>query len=157
MNFDEISLEERVARGGPSRGFGRVSSRTEAAAPTGGAAVRHPSRGAHCGASGSASRTQNALRKSANGACTAKRGLNFSPAWVLNAHMSKPTTQLPIDYKGQRYSGVYSISGELMIARVPGVSSKSGAVGADETASARRLLTAILEEADSAGLLRRRH
>ncbi len=71
--------------------------------------------------------------------------------------MSKPTTQLPIDYKGQRYSGVYSISGELMIARVPGVSSKSGAVGADETASARRLLTAILEEADSAGLLRRRH
>ena len=71
--------------------------------------------------------------------------------------MSKPTTQLPIDYKGQRYSGVYSISGSLMIARVPGVSSKSGEVGADETASARSLLTAILEEADKAGLLRQRH
>lgn len=71
--------------------------------------------------------------------------------------MSKPTTQLPIDYKGQRYSGVYSISGSLMIARVPGVSSKSGEVGPDETASAHSLLTAILEEADKAGLLRQRH
>ena len=71
--------------------------------------------------------------------------------------MSKATTQLPIDYKGQRYSGVYSISGDLMIARVPGVGSKSGAVGTDETASARSLLTAILEEADQAGLLRQRH
>lgn len=71
--------------------------------------------------------------------------------------MSKPTTQLPIDYKGQRYSGVYSISGSLMIARIPGVSSKSSEVGADETASARCLLMAILEEADKAGLLRQRH
>ena len=44
-----------------------------------------------------------------------------------------------------------------MIARVPGVSSKSGAVGEDETASARSLLTAILEQADQAGLLRHRH
>ncbi len=67
--------------------------------------------------------------------------------------MATPTTQLPIHYKGKHYSGVYSVSGTLMIARVPGVSSKSAEVGSDETASARQLLTAILEEADNAGRL----
>ena len=67
--------------------------------------------------------------------------------------MATPTTQLPIDYKGQRYSGVYSVSGTLMIARIPGISSKSGEVSEDENATAHNLLTAILEEADSAGRL----
>ncbi len=73
---------------------------------------------------------------------------------LLRIHnMATPTTQLPIDYKGKRYSGVYSVSGALMIARIPGINSKSGEVGEDEGASARDLLTAILDEADSAGRL----
>ena len=67
--------------------------------------------------------------------------------------MATPTTQLPIDYKGKRYSGVYSVSGTLMIARIPGISSKSGEVGDDENATANELLTAILDEADGAGRL----
>jgi len=67
--------------------------------------------------------------------------------------MATPTTQLSIDYKGKRYSGVYSVSGTLMIARIPGINSKSGEVGKDEGATARDLLTAILDEADSAGRL----
>ena len=69
------------------------------------------------------------------------------------SNMATPTTQLPIDYKGKRYSGVYSVSGALMIARIPGISSKSGETGEDEGATARDLLTAILDEADSAGRL----
>ncbi len=71
--------------------------------------------------------------------------------------MATPPTQLPVDYGGRRYSGVYSISGDLMIARVPGISSKTGAAGTDETTAAKSLLTAILQEADQAGLLRTRH
>ena len=67
--------------------------------------------------------------------------------------MSTPPTQLPIDYKGKRYSGVYSVSGALMIARIPGISSRSAEVDADERVEALGLFTAILEEADSAGLL----
>ena len=58
-----------------------------------------------------------------------------------------------MDYKGKRYSGVYSVSGTLMIARIPGIGSKSDEVGDDEGATARDLLTAILDEADSAGRL----
>ncbi len=67
--------------------------------------------------------------------------------------MSTPPTQLPIDYKGQRYSGVYSVSGTLMIARIPGISSRSAEVQGDEQAEALTLFTAILEDAESAGLL----
>jgi len=67
--------------------------------------------------------------------------------------MSTPPTQLPIDFKGQRYAGVYSVSGTLLIARVPGVSSRSAEVEGDEEAEALRLFTAILEDADSSGLL----
>ena len=67
--------------------------------------------------------------------------------------MSTPPTQLPIDFNGQRYSGVYSVSGTLMIARIPGISSRSAEVDGDEQATALRLFTAILEDADSAGLL----
>jgi len=67
--------------------------------------------------------------------------------------MSTQTTQLPIDYKGKRYSGVYSVSGTLMIARIPGIGSKSEEVGGEEAAAAQRLLTTILQEADNTGLL----
>lgn len=67
--------------------------------------------------------------------------------------MSTPTTQVPIDFKGERYSGVYSVSGSLLIARVPGIGSKSAEIDGDEHALALSLFTTILEEADNAGLL----
>ena len=73
--------------------------------------------------------------------------------------MSTQTTQLPIDYKGKRYSGVYSVSGTLMIARIPGIGSKSEDMGSEEDvggkegASAQRLLITILKEAEITGLL----
>ena len=67
--------------------------------------------------------------------------------------MSTPPTQLPIDYKGKRYSGVYSVSGTLMIARIPGISSRSAELDGDEQERALSLFTAILEDADSNGLL----
>ena len=72
---------------------------------------------------------------------------------LKKAPMSTQTTQLPIDYEGKRYSGVYSVSGTLMIARIPGIGSKSEEVGADEGACAQRLLITILQEAESAGML----
>ena len=67
--------------------------------------------------------------------------------------MSTPPTQLPIDYKGERYSGVYSVSGTLMIARIPGINSKSAEIAGDERAEALGLFTAILEDAENSGLL----
>ena len=67
--------------------------------------------------------------------------------------MSTPPTQLPIDFKGENYSGVYSVSGTLMIARIPGISSRSAESDGDEEAQAISLFTAILEDADRAGLL----
>ncbi len=67
--------------------------------------------------------------------------------------MSTPTTQIPIEFKGQSYSGVYSVSGSLLIARVPGVGSRSAEPTGDEKETAHSLCNAILEEADSVGLL----
>ena len=67
--------------------------------------------------------------------------------------MSTPTTQMPIEFKGNRYSGVYSVSGSLLIARIPGVSSRSAELSGDEEETARNLFNTILEEADGAGLL----
>ncbi len=67
--------------------------------------------------------------------------------------MSTPTTQLPIEFKGKRYSGVYSVSGGLLIARIPGVGSRSGEVGEDESGAAQSLLMAILEQAEREGLI----
>ncbi len=67
--------------------------------------------------------------------------------------MPTPPTQLPIDYKGKRYSGIYSVSGGLLIARIPGISSRSAEVEGEERAAAQNLFTAILEDAESAGLL----
>ena len=67
--------------------------------------------------------------------------------------MATPPTQLPIDFNAKRYSGVYSVSGCLMIARIPGIGSKSSELAADEASTAKALLTAILEEAEDSGRL----
>jgi hypothetical protein len=67
--------------------------------------------------------------------------------------MGAPTTQLAIDYKGKQYSGIYSVAGELMIVRIPGISSRSHEVGADAESTAREMLIDILKEADSVGTL----
>ena len=66
-------------------------------------------------------------------------------------------TQLPITYKGKQYSGVYSASGSLVIARIPGIDSKSrdlADAGTESSAEcAQTLLQEILETADQAGAL----
>ena len=67
--------------------------------------------------------------------------------------MGAPTTQLAIEYKGKQYSGIYSVAGTLMIARIPGISSRSTELTGDEEATARGLLVEILGEADSVGSL----
>jgi hypothetical protein len=67
--------------------------------------------------------------------------------------MGAPTTQLAIDYKGKQYSGIYSVAGNLMIARIPGISSRSIELAGDEEATAKELLVNILEEAETTGSL----
>ncbi len=67
--------------------------------------------------------------------------------------MATRPTQLPIEFKGKQYSGVYSVSGRLMIARIPGINSKSSELGEDEERTAKAMLTAILEEAEANGRL----
>ncbi len=67
--------------------------------------------------------------------------------------MGAPTTQLAIEFKGKQYSGIYSVAGDLMIARIPGISSRSAQVSGDEEAQARKLLNEILEEAATVGAL----
>jgi len=64
-------------------------------------------------------------------------------------------TQLPLDYQGKRYSGVYSVSGTLMIARIPGVGSSSLELSEaeDPIQAANNLLAKILKDAEQAGLL----
>lgn len=64
-----------------------------------------------------------------------------------------PSTQLPIEFKGKKYSGVYSVSGNLMIARVPGVGSKSVELDNLDAPheSARNLLEEILNHAVEEG------
>jgi hypothetical protein len=62
-------------------------------------------------------------------------------------------SQLAIEYKGQEYSGVYSVSGNLVIARIPGISSASAQLEGEEIGTATRLLTKILEEAEALGTL----
>ena len=62
--------------------------------------------------------------------------------------MATPSTQMAIEFKGKKYSGIYSISGNLMIARIPGIGSKNIDVGVDVQETARALLTEILNEAD---------
>lgn len=62
--------------------------------------------------------------------------------------------QMPVEYKGKQYAGVFSVSGGLIIARIPGINSKSAEM-ADDTAEekARSLLNAILVEAEQLGRL----
>jgi hypothetical protein len=79
--------------------------------------------------------------------------LSLATDTYFKGAMATPPTQLPIDYKGKRYSGVYSISGNLMIARIPGISSKSSEIADDDLDTAKGLLTRILEEAEASGRL----
>ncbi len=64
-------------------------------------------------------------------------------------------TQLPIHYKGKKYSGVYSVSGSLVIARIPGINSKSrelaDAGGQTAEQCAQTLLEEILQAAEPTG------
>lgn len=66
-----------------------------------------------------------------------------------------PSTQVPLEYMGKRYSGVYSVSGTLMIARIPGVGSSSIELAdADDTdGAATDLLMQILKGAEQEGRL----
>lgn len=62
--------------------------------------------------------------------------------------------QLPLEYKGKRYGGVFSVSGKTLIARIPGINSKSTEISdEDPETTARTLLDAILKEADQMGRL----
>lgn len=62
--------------------------------------------------------------------------------------------QLPLEYKGKQYGGVFSVSGNTLIARIPGINSKSTEVtGEDPESTARTLLNAILKEAEQMGRL----
>ena len=47
-------------------------------------------------------------------------------------------SQLPIEYKGQEYSGIYSVSGDLIIARIPGISSASAQIEGEEISTAKQ-------------------
>ena len=67
--------------------------------------------------------------------------------------MSAETNQLAIEYNGKQYSGVYSVSGNLMIARIPGISSRSLETAEADESQARTLLMEILKEADTLGQL----
>ena len=68
--------------------------------------------------------------------------------------MAEHPVQLAVEYKGKSYGGIYSVSGDLMIARIPGISSVSHEVGDQQPEPlARTLLGQILEQADSAGEL----
>lgn len=68
--------------------------------------------------------------------------------------MATRPTQLRIDYKGHSYSGIYSVSGDTMIARIPGIDSRAVPVGERaESELARETLTAILSAAEAAGRL----
>ncbi|MCX7063358.1 MAG: hypothetical protein NT024_02060 [Proteobacteria bacterium] len=68
--------------------------------------------------------------------------------------MATKPVQLAIEHKGRRYGGIYSVSGNLMIARIPGVDSRSRSVdGASEEQLARTLMLEILAAAERSGRL----
>lgn len=69
--------------------------------------------------------------------------------------MSTRQFQMPIEHNGKKYSGIYSVSGDLMIARIPGVGSKSADVGPEPASTARSLLAGILANAEKDGMLDR--
>lgn len=63
--------------------------------------------------------------------------------------MIVPPTQMPIELNGKKYPGIYSVSGTTMIARIPGLSSRSCQIsGGDVKAAARKLFEEIIAEAD---------
>lgn len=62
--------------------------------------------------------------------------------------------QMPLEYKGKQYGGVFSVSGNTLIARIPGINSKSTEVDdKDPDTTALALLNAILKEAEQMGRL----
>jgi hypothetical protein len=66
---------------------------------------------------------------------------------------SKPI-QLAVQFKGARYGGIYSVAGDLLIARIPGLDSRSRAVGTDNPEQvARGLFEEILADAARTGRL----
>ena len=68
--------------------------------------------------------------------------------------MATKPVQLAVHFKGRRYGGIYSVAGNLLIARIPGVDSRSRAVdGASEQQLARNLFDEILHEAERSGRL----
>lgn len=68
--------------------------------------------------------------------------------------MSTRPIQITIQHDGRKYGGIYSVSGNLMIARIPGVDSRSRVVnGADETSLAQTLFKEILTDAKRDGRL----
>ena len=70
------------------------------------------------------------------------------------AAMSTKPTQIAIQHDGRNYGGIYSVSGNLMIARIPGVDSRSRMVdGADPEALAKTLFKEILADAKRDGRL----
>ena len=70
--------------------------------------------------------------------------------------MTNHPIQLSVEHKGKAYGGIYSVSGNLMIARIPGIDSLSQEIGEDETEPlALSLLSKILENAEAQGALDR--
>ncbi len=67
--------------------------------------------------------------------------------------MTSPTIQMPTTFKGKQYSGIYSVNGTLVIARVPGVGSKARELEGEETDIAQDLINEILQEAEQSGML----
>lgn len=65
--------------------------------------------------------------------------------------MTVAPTQLKINYKDKSYSGIYSVSGKLVIARIPGIGSKSAEAEESFKECATNLLENILTEAESLG------
>lgn len=64
--------------------------------------------------------------------------------------------QLSVEHNGKSYGGIYSVSGNLMIARIPGIDSLSQEIGEDEKEPlAFLLLSRILENAEAHGALDR--
>lgn len=63
--------------------------------------------------------------------------------------MIVPPTQMPIVRNGKKYPGIYSVSGTTMIARIPGLSSRSIQIsGGDVKAAATNLFDEIIAEVD---------
>lgn len=65
------------------------------------------------------------------------------------------TTQVAVDHAGKRYAGLYSVSANTLIIRVPGIGSRAKEVADsdDPKTVASELMTEILREAERAGTL----